>query len=102
VDVLHKTSKMVGYHLVAIDGEIGHVDDVLIEESTWKVRYLVVDTSNWIGGRSVLVSTGVLGVVDSVRQRIAVQLTREQIQTGPSVDTADIALVETLPSIWIM
>jgi hypothetical protein len=101
-NVLHKTGKMLGYHLVATDGEIGHVDDFLIEESSWNVRYLVVDTSNWIGGRSVLVSTGVIDVVDSVKQRITVRLTREQIQKSPSVDTADIALVETLPTIWIM
>jgi PRC-barrel domain len=100
--VLHKTSKMLGYHLVAIDGEIGHVDDFLIEESNWNARYLVVDTSNWIGGRAVLVSTSALDLVDSVKRRITVRLTREQIQKSPSVDTADIALVETLPTIWIM
>jgi sporulation protein YlmC with PRC-barrel domain len=100
--MLHRLSRLRGCHIHAVDGEIGHVDDVLVDERTFGVQYLVVDTSNWIGGRSVLVSTGVLGAVDSVRQQITVQLTREQIQASPSVDTADIALVETLPTIWIM
>ena len=40
----------------ALDGEIGHVSDFLVDEGTWTVRYLVIDTSNWIGGRSVLIS----------------------------------------------
>ena len=43
--MLHTTSKMRGVHILATDGEIGHVDDVLIDERTWSVRYLVVDTS---------------------------------------------------------
>src|SRR6476660_3534178 len=54
--VLHKTSQLRGYHIVATDGEIGHVDDFLIDGGNWTLRYLVVDTSNWIGGRSVLIS----------------------------------------------
>lgn len=49
--VLHKTSRMRGYHIEATDGTIGHVDNFLIDEFSWAVRYLVVDTSNWIGGR---------------------------------------------------
>ena len=52
--MLHKTSRLKGFHLHATDGEIGHVDDFLVDPA-WKVAYLVVDTSNWIGGKSVLV-----------------------------------------------
>ena len=43
--MLHTTSKMRGFHILATDGEIGHVGDLLIDERTWSVRYLVVDTS---------------------------------------------------------
>ena len=49
--MLHKASELLGYHIVATDGEIGHVDDFLIDENGQTLRYLVVDTSNWIGGR---------------------------------------------------
>ena len=100
--MLHKTSKLCGLHVVASDGEIGHVDDVLVDEKTWAVRYFVVDTSNWIGGKSVLIAPSVLTNVDAVNRRIQVSLTREQIKAGPSVDAADIDPAETLPTIWIM
>jgi hypothetical protein len=100
--MLHKTSKMVGYHIHASDGEVGHVEDFLVEEQGWLTRYLVVDTSNWIGGRSVLVSPSVVTKVDSAAKRIDVALTRDQIKNSPSVDSADIAVVETLPTVWIM
>src|ERR1700687_4500270 len=56
VAVLHKTSELRGYHILATDGEIGHVEDFLIDEADRTLRYLVVDTSNWLGGRSVLIS----------------------------------------------
>ena len=42
--MLHKTSRLLGFHLLAADGEIGHVDDFLVDER-FAVRYLVVDTS---------------------------------------------------------
>jgi sporulation protein YlmC with PRC-barrel domain len=102
VTVLHKTSELRGYHILATDGEIGHVDDFLIEERDRTLRYLVVDTSNWIGGRSVLISAIALDRIDVPAKKIHVNLTREAIERSPSVDTADIDPAETLPALWIM
>ena len=96
--MLHKTSKVTGYHLLATDGEAGHVDDFLVDEA-WKVRYLVVDTSNFIGGRSVLVSSDAITSVDSPNKLIQVKMTRAQIEKAPSVESADIELIETLPPV---
>jgi PRC-barrel domain len=100
--MLHKTSRVRGFHLHATDGAIGHVDDFLLDENTWTVRFLVVDTSNWIGGRSVLISPTVIARVDSEARRIDVSLTRKQIEASPSIESAEIAVAETLPTIWIM
>ena len=100
--MLHRTSKVRGFHIHAADGEIGHVDDFLIDEQTWTTRYLVVDTSNWIGGRWVLISPSVVSRVDSFARRLDVTLTRDQIKASPSMDSADIAVAEMLPTIWIM
>jgi hypothetical protein len=100
--MVHRTTKVTGFHLHAVDGPIGHVDDFLFDEKTWTVQYLVVDTSNWIGGRWVLISPRVVTAVDPVNRQIDVSMTREQIKASPSMDTADIPLVETLPTIWIM
>jgi len=100
--MLHKTTKLCGLHVLATDGEIGHVEDVLVDERTWAVRYFVVDTSNWIGGRSVLIAPSALTNVDAVKRKIHVALTRETIKSSPSVEAADIDPTETLPSVWIM
>jgi sporulation protein YlmC with PRC-barrel domain len=100
--VLHKTSELRGYHIVAIDGEIGHVDDFLIDDVGRAVQYLVVDTSNWIGGRSVLIAASAVARIDSPAKKIYVALTRDAIKGGPSVDSADIDPAETQPALWIM
>ena len=92
--MLHKTSYMHGFHLRGTDGEIGHVDDFLVDEG-WTVRYLVVDTSNWIGGKSVLISPTVVERVDSPGKEIRVTLSRGEIERSPSVETANSELIET-------
>jgi sporulation protein YlmC with PRC-barrel domain len=102
VNVLHKINQLLGYHIVATDGEIGHVDDVLVDEGLRAVRYLVVDTSNWIGGKSVMISAMAVDRIDSPDRKIFVNLTRDTIRNGPSVETAQIDPAETLPALWIM
>jgi hypothetical protein len=99
--VLHKFSKVRGFHIHALDGEIGHVDDFLLDDG-WALRYLVVDTTNWIGGKRVLVSPQVVAGLDTERERIEVSMTRDQIEHSKSIETADIALDEMLPTIWVM
>ena len=99
--MLHKTSRLKGFHLHASDGEIGHVDDFLVDLS-WKVAYLVVDTSNWVGGKSVLVSPTAIANIDVEKQEIRVRLTRKEIEKSPSIDSADIELIETLPPVLIL
>jgi sporulation protein YlmC with PRC-barrel domain len=94
--MLHKISKLQGYHIVAADGEIGHVDDFLIDENG-RTRHLVVDTSNWIGGKSVLISPESIEKIDSPEKEIRVRLTRAEVEQCPSLDSADIELIETLP-----
>jgi hypothetical protein len=100
--MFHRSEKLRGFHLHATDGLIGHVDEFLFDEETWTIRYLVVDTSNWIGGRTVLVSTDLVTRIAPVEREIHVSISRAVVQAGPSVDAADIPLVERLPSIWIM
>jgi PRC-barrel domain len=93
---------MCGYHIVASDGEIGHVNDFLIEEGGFALRYLVVDTSNWIGGKSVLISAATITWIDSPAKKIYVALTRREVEGGPSIGIADIDPAEKLPAVWIM
>src|SRR4051812_16339707 len=99
--MLHKASELRGYHLVATDGEIGHVDDFLLDERGVAVQYLVVHPSTGIGGRLVLIAAAAIARIDSPAKKIYVTLERDAIKNAPSVETAPIDPAETVPALWI-
>ena len=53
---LRSIEAVTGYHIHASDGEIGHVEDFLMDDADWSIHYLVVDTKNWWPGKKVLIS----------------------------------------------
>jgi len=80
---LRSTHAVGGYHIQATDGEIGHVDDFVIDDETWAIRYLVVDTKNWWLGKKVLVSPRWIGSVNWSEAKVFVSLLRETIRQAP-------------------
>ena len=87
VERLRSTEEIKGFHIQASDGEIGHVDDLFIGEESWRIRYLLVDTSNWIGGKSVLVATEVVETIDREAGKLRVSDSREDIRNSPTYDS---------------
>jgi hypothetical protein len=83
---LRSSAIVIGYHIAATDGAIGHVEDFLVDEATWAIRYMVVDTRNWWSGKTVLVSPGWVTHVDWDASQVEVDLTREQIKNSPEYD----------------
>jgi hypothetical protein len=72
--------------LGASDGEIGHVNDFYFDDRNWAVRYLVADTGSWMPGRLVLISPHSFGGLYQGGKTLLVNLTRQQIENGPSID----------------
>jgi uncharacterized protein YrrD len=83
---LRSVREVKGYRVAASDGDIGHVTDFLIEDKSWVIRYLVVDTRNWWPGRHVLVSWEWAEAVDWGERTVSVKLTREAIKSAPEYD----------------
>jgi len=85
--MFHKAKELMGFKLGAKDGEIGRVKDFYFEDTNWTIRYLVADTGTWLSGRLVLISPFALEGVDEHSRHFNVELTREQIERSPSIDT---------------
>jgi uncharacterized protein YrrD len=83
---LRSSNDVKGYHIDAQDGDIGHVDDFLVDAESWAIRYLVVDTSNWWFGNKVLVSPQWVEAVSWAESKAVVSLTRDAIQNAPGYD----------------
>lgn len=79
------TVEHLGIH--ARDGDIGRVSDVLFDDQTWTVRYLVVRTGGWLRQRRVLLSPIAILDVDEAARTVSVDLTRDDIAGSPPLDT---------------
>ena len=80
---LRSTKDVGGYHVQATDGEIGHVEDFIIDDETWAIRYLVIDTGNWRSGKKVLVAPRWIDQVSWGDSEVYVKLSRAAIQASP-------------------
>jgi hypothetical protein len=85
---LRSTKEVTGYYIEATDGNIGHVEDLLVDDESWTVRYIIVDTRNWWPGKKVLVSPEWIGSVSWTDSKVYVELSREAIQNSPEYDTS--------------
>lgn len=85
---LRSAKAVRGYHIHAIDGTIGHVTDLLVDEASWSIRYLVVRTGNWWLGHDVLLTPQWIGSVSWEEQSMTVDLTRDALKRAPCYDRA--------------
>jgi hypothetical protein len=80
---LRSTVNVTGYNIQALDGGIGHVEDFIIDDETWSIRYLVVDTKNWWVGKHVLVSPQWIDSVSWNESKVFVNLSKAIIKGSP-------------------
>ena len=85
--MLRNASAIKGYTIAASDGQIGTVSDILFDDSSWRVRWVVVDTGNWLPGRKVLLPLSALGRLDENGSEFAVTLSMQQVKDSPDSDT---------------
>ena len=80
---LRSANEIQSYYIHAKNGDIGHVEDFIISGTSWEIRYLVVDTRNWLPGKKVLISPKWVSAMDWSHHLVEVKMTREAIQGSP-------------------
>jgi len=80
---LRSTNAVSGYHIQASDGEIGNVEDFIVDDQTWAIRYLIINTRNWWPGKEVFVSPKLIERVSWDSSKVFVNLSREAIKQSP-------------------
>ncbi len=83
---LHSANKLVGYYIAAKDGDIGHVEELVLEERDWAIRYIVVDTRNWLPGRKVVISPSWVDRVSFEDSKLYVDMDRDAIESSPQYE----------------
>jgi sporulation protein YlmC with PRC-barrel domain len=80
---LRSAAAVRGYHIQATDGMIGHVEDYVIDDDTWEIRYMIIDTRNWLPGRKVLISPKWIEKIRWDESKVYVNLCRDAIKDSP-------------------
>jgi hypothetical protein len=83
---LRSIGVVTSYHIHAEDGAIGQVEDFLIDDADWSIRYLAVDTANWWAGKKVLISPKSVRDIDWTEKRVELDVDRQQVKGSPAYD----------------
>jgi hypothetical protein len=86
-EMLWNASAIKGYRLSASDGEIGAISDFLFDDTNWLVRWLVVETGNWLSQRKILLPSSAMSHLDAKREECSIKLTMQQIKESPDIAT---------------
>ena len=84
--MLWNATAIKGYVIDAADGEIGTVADLLFEDGSWAIRWLIVETGTWLSAAKVLLPAAVLGEPHAEPEHVHVRLTRQQVRDAPAFD----------------
>jgi hypothetical protein len=85
--MLRNTNKLEGLSIHATDGELGTAEEFYFDDESWAIRYLIVETGGWLGGKRVLISPYSIIHADWEARRVDVALTKKQVEKSPSIDT---------------
>ncbi|MEO7337423.1 MAG: PRC-barrel domain-containing protein, partial [Caldimonas sp.] len=86
--MLRNVNDLYGFSVNASDGPIGEVRDCYFDDQSWTVRFFVVETGAWLGGRKVLISPIAIHGLDWDAKALSASVTREKVKASPDVDTS--------------
>lgn len=87
---LRSMEEVFGYRVQALDGEIGHVEDLLMDDHARHVRMVVVDTRNWLPGRKVRIPPRWIDQINWEEQRVKLHVPRQDVKESPEHDLSEI------------
>jgi sporulation protein YlmC with PRC-barrel domain len=84
--MIKSLKELSGYKIVALDGEVGTVEDFFFDANEWTVRYLVVLAGSWLNRRHLLFSPASIGASEDQEDSLKINLNTERIEGSPPVD----------------
>lgn len=80
---LQSARAVTGYQFQAQDGRLGSIEDFIVNDETWGIYYLVVDTGHWYPDQKVLISPFSISEISRTKARVLLNLNWEVVQNGP-------------------
>lgn len=88
--ILRSFHEVKGYHIKAIDGKIGHIEDIIIDDRNWQIVYAIIDTSNWLPwSKKVMIPIDHMEKICYTRREVEIHLKTGAIKDAPEYPHAD-------------
>jgi len=92
VDTILRSFKEVeGYHIHAMDGKLGHIEDIIIDDIDWQIIYVIIDTKNWLPwSKKVIIAVDWMESISYVKQEVNINLKTEIIKNAPEFNSVNL------------
>lgn len=80
---LRSSDETCSYAIAATDAEVGSIHGFVVETTTWKIRYLIVDTGEWLKGKLVLLGSPAIQSIDWPSRTMQANVTADAIRHCP-------------------
>jgi len=77
---LQSAQGLTGYAIQTIDGAIGRVSGLRVDDRSWLIRELVVETGHWHAGKQILITTLKIERISDEESKVFVNLTKADVQ----------------------
>jgi sporulation protein YlmC with PRC-barrel domain len=81
---LRSAQAVIGYHIKASDGIIGHICDFMMDDQSWAIQQLVVKTGHRFTGKEVQLPVSEVERISYDDSTVFVNLTKEAIEQNPA------------------
>lgn len=83
---LRSSVEVLGCGIEATDGTVGSVADLVVDDETWAITDVLVDSRQWLPGKLLLISPEVIERIDWPEKKVHLRLAREDILQAPEVE----------------
>ena len=89
VDVgLRSANELAGFHVKASDGEVGQVEDLLLDDDLSRILFLVVEVKGLLFGKKVLAGPRLISIVDWATFTVHVDANRQALKNAQEYNPA--------------
>jgi uncharacterized protein YrrD len=79
------TNELLDFLVVAKDGNVGYLDDFYLDDKSWIIPYILVESGDWLHRKDVIIANQVIDRVDLSSRRIFLKMTQEQVESSPHI-----------------
>lgn len=86
---LRRAIEIMTYGVIASDGDVGRVEDLIVDDTNWVIQHLIIDTGNIIPGKKIMLDTSCIESVSWEEATLQLDLTKTEIEQSRVYDATE-------------